>query len=410
MEPLIKLDARSRFNVTCHRGLAPALQKELEALEVDIESSRDTGFTILTTMREAYRLNLCLRTAFHVLYELATFTCRDGEELYERVYELPWHRVVPAERGYLTVVSKVSTPTVTNTMYPNLKVKDAIVDRITKELGIRPDSGSEADGTVITLHWFGDQARIYADTSGSKLADRGYRKRPHLAPLRESLASAILISAGYDGSQPLVNPMCGSGTLAIEAALIGSGRAPGLLRPEGFAFEHLIGFDEEAYREVRAEVSEHRRKPAPIVVTDKDPEAIEAARHNAETAGVSQHLEFEVCDFAKSRVPDPGEPGGIVVVNPEYGERLSRGEESALAITYKRFGDWLKQECSGYQAWLLTSNKALIKKVGLRASRKRTFYNGQLECKLLRYDMYRGSKKAKKQPGGGGDAPAEAQP
>ncbi len=419
MEPLIKLDARSRFNVTCHRGLAPALEKELEELEVEIESSRDTGFTIQTTMREAYRLNLCLRTAFHVLYELTTFACRDGEELYERVYDLPWHRIVPAERGYLSVVSKVSTPTVTNTMYPNLKVKDAIVDRITSELGIRPDSGPDNDGTVITLHWFGETARLYADTSGRKLADRGYRKQPHTAPLRESLASAILISAGYDGSQPLVNPMCGSGTLAIEAALIGSGRAPGLLRPDGFAFEHLIGFDEEAYKEIRAEVSETARKPAPIVVSDHDPEAVEAARHNAQTAGVSQHLEFEVCDFAKTRVPDPGEAGGLVVVNPEYGERLSRGEEAALGVTYKRFGDWLKQDCSGYQAWLLTSNKELIKQVGLRASRKRTFYNGQIECKLLRYDMYRGSKKAKKQPGsedeeapaaeaagGGGEAPA----
>lgn len=405
MDPLINLDSRARFNITCHRGLAPTLQKEVEALGHEIESARDTGVTLYTTMREAYRLNLCLRTAFHVLYELATFSCYDGDELYDRVHELPWHRIVPAERGYVTVESRVDTPTVTNTMWPNLKVKDAIVDRITAELGIRPDSGAEADGTVITVHWFGETVRIYADTSGRKLADRGYRKRPHVAPLRESLAAAIVLASGYDGSQPLVNPMCGSGTLAIEAALIGSGRAPGLLRPEGFAFQHLLGYDEDAYQEIRTEVSATARKPGPIVVTDHDPEAIDAARHNAETAGVAQHLEFEVCDFAQSRVPDAGETGGILLVNPEYGERMSRNEEDDLAETYNRFGDFLKQDCPGYQAWLLSSNNYLVKKVGLRASRKRTLYNGAISCRLLRYDMYRGSKKAKKQDA---ETPADA--
>ncbi|MBL4849259.1 MAG: class I SAM-dependent RNA methyltransferase [Planctomycetes bacterium] len=399
MDPYLDLDQPARFNITCHRGLAPALEAEVRALGHEIESARETGVTIQATLRDAYRLNLCLRTAFHVLYELATFRCHDGDELYDRVRDLPWDRIVPAEGGYLTVVSKANTPSVTNTMYPSLKVKDAIVDQITSVLGIRPDSGPDADGSVVTLHWFGDEVRLYVDTSGRKLADRGYRKRPHTAPLRESLAAAIVLASGYDGTQALVNPMCGSGTLAIEAALIGSGRAPGLLRAGGFAFQHLIGYDPAVFKEIRAEVSGQSKTPGLIVVTDIDPDAIDAARHNAETAGVAQLIDFECCDFAETVVPDVDEAGGIVLVNPEYGERLSQGEEEALAETYNRFGDFLKQECPGYQAWLLTGNRHLAKKVGLRASKKQTLFNGSIECRLLRYDLYRGSKKQRKQPG-----------
>lgn len=394
MQPLLDLDTQARFNITCARGLAPFLIEELSELGHEIESERETGVTLFATLRDAYRLNLCLRTAFHVLYELATFTCRDGEELYARVNELPWERILPSF-GYLTVNSRVSTPSVTNSMFPSLKVKDAIVDRINDETGERPDSGPEGDRSVVTLHWYGEEARLYVDTSGRKLADRGYRKRPGLAPLRESLAAAVVLSSGYRGEGPLVNPMCGSGTLAIEAALIGSRRAPGLLRAGGFGFQYLVGYDAEAFKAIREEVRAQSKKPGRIVATDHDPEAVEAARHNAKTAGVDHLIEFQCCDFEETEVPPPGETGGVLLVNPEYGERL--GDERNLVPTYKRLGDFFKSSCKGYHAWLITGSRPLAKKVGLRANLKRTLYNGAIECRLLRYELYDGSKKQRKQ-------------
>lgn len=396
MEPLFDLDAKARFNITCARGLAPFLVEELTELGHSIEDERETGVTLFASLRDAYRLNLCLRTAFHILYEVKTFSCRDADELYAKVREVPWERIVPSF-GYLTVDSRVSTPSVTNSMYPNLKVKDAIVDRINEETGERPDSGAEGDRTVVILHWFGDEVRLYVDTSGRKLADRGYRKQPGLAPLRESLAAAIVMASGYRGDRPLVNPMCGSGTLAIEAALIGSGRAPGLLRAGGFAFQYLVGYDPGAFKAIREQVRAQSKTPGRIVASDHDPEAVEAARHNAQTAGVDHLIEFECCDFEQSTVPEADEAGGVLLVNPEYGERL--GDERNLVPTYKRLGDFFKTSCQGYHAWLITGSRPLAKKVGLRANHKRTLWNGPIECRLLRYELYGGSKKQRKQPG-----------
>ena len=377
----------STILVTCGPGLAPWLESELADLGYARTGSHKGGVELKGTLTDAMRLNLHLRTAYNVLYLLKAFRCAGPDELYRQVAAVAWEDII-APDGYLSVISRVDDPTIKNTMFANLKVKDAIVDRIFRQSGRRPDSGKDRHRVVVNLYWSKGRAWLYLNTSGVKLSDRGYRKLPYQAPLRESLAAGILMATGYDGQRPLVLPMCGSGTLAIEAALMGLGRSPGLLRGN-FAFLHVKGFDDDVWQQWRREARKAGKKilPGPIVATDIAAEAIEAARKNALTAGVDQLIEFRQCDFADTDVP-PGE--GLVLLNPEYGERL--GQVSELEQTYKRIGDWFKQSCAGYRGYIFTGNPALAKKVGLRTSRRIEFFNGDIECRLLEYELYAGKR------------------
>jgi putative N6-adenine-specific DNA methylase len=280
-------------------------------------------------------------------------------------------------------------------MYASLKVKDAVVDRIAEKTGSRPNSGSDKTGVVLQAFWKDEFCRLFLNTSGQKLSDRGYRKIPHKAPLRETLAAVIIKACGYDGTMPLVCPMCGSGTLAIEAALMASHRVPGLLR-SNFGFMHIKSFDPAAWQEIRTAAAKQGKKrggkadvkSAAIIATDINIQAIEAARRNAMTAGVDHLISFEVCDFADTPMP-PGP--GIIVMNPEYGQRM--GEIEKLKLDYHRIGDFLKQKCAGYTGYVFTGNPDLAKQIGLRASRKMIFFNAQIECRLLKYELYAGSRK-----------------
>jgi len=337
------------------------------------------------------KLNLMLRTGVNVLYLLKQFSCKTPDELYRAVVSLPWEDYIsPSE--YLSVVSRVKTPAINNSVFASQKVKDAIVDRVTKKCGSRPNSGPDRDNVVINFYWNDDSCSIYLNTSGKKLSDRGYRKIPYAAPLQETLAAALLCATGFDGSQPLVNPMCGSGTLAIEAALIALKRAPGLLR-SNFGLKHVKGFDAEAWDTLRKEVRAQSKKELPfrIIATDIDKKAVENAKKNAQTAGVDHIIEFYVCDFKKTKIP---EEKGIVILNPEYGYRL--GNQTELEETYKGIGDFFKNKCAGFTGYVFTGNIALAKKVGLRTSRRLIFYNAKIECRLLEYHMYIGSKEKQK--------------
>jgi putative N6-adenine-specific DNA methylase len=334
------------------------------------------------------KLNLCLRTAYNVLYLLREFRCGSAEALYKQVGTIAWEKIIGAEE-YVCVVSRVDTWSVNNNMYANVKVKDAIVDRIYRKTGSRPDSGIERGGVVVNLFWKNGKAWLYLNTSGVKLSDRNYRKMPHKAPLRESLAAGLIMATGYDGSGDIVLAMCGSGTLAIESALIAMNKPAGGLR-SNFGFRHVKFFDNEIWQKLRNEARKGVRKGRPngrIIATDIDEGAIEAARQNARTAGVEHLIEFDVCDFADTEVP-AGE--GIVLMNPEYGLRL--GEFGELEKEYKRIGDFFKQKCAGYTGYVFTGNKELAGKVGLKASRRMVFYNGKIECRLLRYELYEGTR------------------
>ena len=384
----MNLDTASTLFINCGRGCAPWLRQELEALGYATRPAGSTGVETTGALGDAMRLNLHLRTALNVLYLLKDFSATTADDLYRHTSELAWEKLIAPDE-YLSVASHADTPAINNTMFASLKVKDAIVDRIAARAPRRPDSGPLRKGVLINLFWKDDRCRLYLNTTGKKLSDRGYRKMPHTAPLRETLAAGMILAAGYDGKQPLVAPMCGSGTLPIEAALIARRYPPGYLR-DNFSFMHTLPFDRKAWQQLRTDARKQIRPslPAPIIASDIDQAAIHAAQKNAQIAGVEDLIKFHVCDFADTPIP---EGQGIVLLNPAYGERL--GEVSALEKTYKHIGDFFKQKCAGYTGCIFTGNMALAKKVGLRPARRISFWNARIECRLLTYPLYKGARR-----------------
>ncbi|WP_276089433.1 class I SAM-dependent RNA methyltransferase [Pedobacter sp. JY14-1] len=380
---------RSRVIITCNKRLSPYLQQEIQELGHDPVRVFPTGTELNITLTECIRLNLNLRCASQILYSLKTFKAEGPEELYQQLNAMPWEELIDFT-GYFSVTSNVDNPNITTPLFANLKVKDAIVDRIKDKKGIRPNSGSDVNKAVVHLYWKGSEAEVFLDTSGETLAKHGYRKIPGKAPMLEALASAVVLSSQWDRKSPFVNPMCGSGTLAIEAALIATNRRPGLYRMN-YAFMHILGYDEQVFFEERRRLKDQVVKNADlqIVASDISADAVEVARKNAKTAGVDGLITFEVCDFAETPVPETGK--GVVVFNPEYGERL--GVHSKLELTYSRMGDFMKQACKGYFGYIFTGNPDLAKKIGLKASRKIEFYNGKLDCRMLEYELYDGSRR-----------------
>lgn len=378
----------SKILVTCAKGIPPVLAGELRKLGYEVEQETIAGVETRGTLHDSMKMNLFLRTGQRVLFLLEEFIAQGPDELYSKIYAIPWDEFID-EDGYFCVTSSVDNPNIRDSRYANLKCKDAIADRIRERYGRRPDSGSQRNGTVVHLYWKGSACSVYLDTSGEPLSRRGYRKIPLQAPMQESLAAAVILSTGWDGKTNFINPMCGSGTLAIEAALIGLRRAAGSLRTN-FGFMHLKGFRQPLWNtlKIQAESDVQRSIPGLIIATDNRPEAIEAARINAEAAGVENLISFSVCDFAETVVPN-GE--GVVIINPEYGERMGRVLE--LEDTYRSVGDFLKQKCLGYSGYIFTGNPVLAKKVGLRARSRKTFYNGEIECRLQEYELYEGSRR-----------------
>jgi len=380
---------QSKIILTCNKRLAPYLEEEVVEQGFVPERVFPTGVELLGTVNDCIRLNLNLRCASQVLYSLDQFEAAGPQELYDRLSALAWEDLLPFD-GYVSVTSNVNNINISTPLFANLKVKDAIVDRIKERKGIRPDSGPDLHKAVVHLYWQDEKAEIFLDTSGETLAKHSYRKHPGKAPMLEALASGVVYATKWDRKSPFINPMCGSGTLGIEAALIATNRRPGLFRMN-YSFMHVLGYEEEVFFEERRRLKAQviKNVDLKIVLTDHSKEAIEIARANAKTAGVDQLLSFEVCDFAKTEVPADG--AGVVVFNPEYGERL--GVHSRLEETYARIGDFMKNEAKGYHGYIFTGNPDLAKKIGLRASRKIEFYNGKLDCRLLEYELYAGTRR-----------------
>ncbi len=378
--------------ITCNKRLSPYLQQEVKELGFDIVRAFPTGVELKVSINDTIKLNLNLRTASQILYSLKEFTSNNPTELYEQLSQIAWEELIQFD-GYFSVSSNVDNETISTPLFANVKVKDAIVDRIKEKKGMRPNSGPDNNKAVVHLYWKDDRAEIFIDTSGETLAKHGYRKIPGKAPMLEALAASTIMASKWDGNAPFVNPMCGSGTLAIEAALIATNRKPGLLRMN-YSFMHFIGYDETVFFQERRLLKDQiNKKAAPqIIASDISEEAINVSKMNARTAGVEQLISFEVCDFAETHVPK--EEGGVILFNPEYGERL--GTHSKLEITYKRMGDFMKQECKGYRGYIFTGNPDLAKKIGLRASRRIEFYNGKLDCRLLEYELYEGTREKTK--------------
>ena len=381
---------KSRVIITCNKRLSPYLQDEVTALGYTIERAFQTGVELNITLTECIKLNLNLRCASQILYSIKSFKAITPDDLYNEIAAIEWEELIDFA-GYFSVTSNVDNPNITTPLFANLKVKDAIVDRMKEKKGIRPNSGSDANKAVVHLYWKDADADVFMDTSGETLAKHGYRKIPGKTPMLEALASGVIYATKWDRKSPFINPMCGSGTLAIEAALIATNRAPGLYRMN-YAFMHVLGYEEEAFFAERRILKDQviKNTDLKIIASDLSEDAVEVTRRNAKTAGVDTLIEFEVCDFELTPVPEEGQ--GTVVFNPEYGERL--GVHSKLEQTYKRMGDYMKTKCKGYSGYIFTGNPDLAKKIGLKASRKLEFYNGKLDCRLLEYELYDGSRRA----------------
>ncbi len=378
---------KNKILITCAKGITPFLREELLMLGFPITSETVSGIETEGTMDDTLRLNLLLRTGHRVLFLLRKFSAKDADELYREVSDIAWEEYIAGD-GYVCVTSSVDNPTIKTSLFANVKCKDAIVDRIRGRCGHRPDSGSDTDRVVVNLYWKDEDCSIYLDTSGEPLSKRNYRKIPMNAPMQETLAAAVIRATGWNGSGHFINPMCGSGTLAIEAALAGMNRASGILR-DNFGFMHLKGFNESLWKELRTEAKKEAKKRLDfrIIATDIRKDAVEAARNNAATAGVEHLIEFDVCDYSETSIP---EGSGVIILNPEYGERMGKVKE--LEDVYKGIGDFLKQKCRGYTGYIFTGNTDLAKKVGLRAKRRVPFFNGAIECRLLEYELYEGSR------------------
>lgn len=426
--------------ISCPLGAAPFLVQELADLGFAATRQLPAAVEVRATMRECMRLNLFLRSANRVLFQLLRFTAADADQLYAELKRFAWENII-APNGYLSVASSVSNDSIRDTRFANQKVKDAVVDRLRDKTGRRPDAGAEQTGTVLFLYWRGDECTIYLDTSGEPLSRRGYRLNPWKAPMQETLAAAAILATKWGGFVPvsagagangsgsgaasgkgsqsavsaalvppviatpaplsrprfsghLLNPMCGSGTLAIEAALMSMHSAPAALR-SNFCFMHVPDYRSEWWDALldEAEDAENLTPDLRIIASDHNPEAVEIAKSNARKAGVDSLIEFSVCDFRQSPVPAAMGTQDVVIMNPEYGKRL--GDERDLAACYEGVGDYFKQQCGGYTGYIFTGNGALAKKVGLRTSRRVPFFSADIECRLLEYELYSGTKKVR---------------
>lgn len=381
----------SRIIITCSKRLAPYLEQEVVELGFTPVRTFITGVELKGTVNDCITLNLNLRCASQVLYSLKEFRANGPDDVYDNLIRYPWEELL-SEDGYFSVTSNATHFTVNNELFVNVKVKDAIADRMRRETMRRPDSGPEQNRTVLHLYWRDETAEIFLDTSGETLAKHGYRKIPGKAPMLEALAAATVLATKWDRKSAFVNPMCGSATVAIEAAHLATNRRPGLFR-KNYSFMHVKGYNvsvyEREYQKLNDQITEV--PGLRIIASDISEDAITISKVNAGIAGVEQLMEFIQCDFEETPLP---EAPGIMYLNPEYGERL--GDVTELEITYARIGDFMKKKCQGYLGYIFTGNLDLAKKIGLKASRRIEFYTSTIDCRLLEYELYGGSRRAPK--------------
>ena len=378
------------FFATAPRGIEPLLANELESLGATAVHSHRGGVTFQGTLTVAYRACLWSRTASRILMPLTSFPAPSPEALYAGILAIPWEEHLSVD-GSLAVDLNTTGSQIHHSRFGAQKIKDAIVDRFRQRCGRRPSVDRHTPDVRINGYLLDDRITISVDLSGDSLHRRGYRVETVPAPLKENLAAALLIKAGWPeiamARGCLVDPLCGSGTLVIEAALMAARIAPGLGR-DYWGFLGWLQHQPELWRHLMAEAKEHRRQGLnnlpPMAGSDRDPRAVRAAITNASRAGLEKHIHFQQRMLDRVEPPRRGE-SGLVVANPPYGERL--GEVRELGPLYGQLGHVLKSRFTGWQAAVFTANPDLGKSMGLRAQRTNVFYNGALPCKLLRFQV-----------------------
>ncbi len=371
------------FFATTALGLEDVLAVEVRALGLSVTAVEKAGVSFSGPYEDCLRANLQLRTANRVVISLAKFGCPGPEDLYAGVREIDWRPFFPRGRTLAVSASVRDSATITNSLFAALKVKDAIVDQIRDATGSRPDVDRHNPDVQVVLRLAGERAILGVDTSGDSLHQRGYRRTATEAPLKETLAAGLVLFSDWNGLEDFHDPMCGSGTISIEAGLIAR-RIPPNLHRERFGFEGLPWFDRKAWNRVR-EAARAAIVPGECVIeaADIDPRVLEIARTNVAAAGVDRLVRFsrrDIRDIPKAR------RFSTLVVNPPYGARM--GEVRKLESLYHDMGEVFRQRLRESSAWVFTGNAGLARFIPLKATVRHTLYNGAIRCKYLRYDIH----------------------
>jgi putative N6-adenine-specific DNA methylase len=368
-------------------GLEQVLAEELISLGAEEVQPVNRAVLFKGNKELLYRVNYCSRTALSVLINIADFRIRSKDDLYNGSFRIEWDRYMGPDDTF-SVTPVVNSTHFPHTGYAGLILKDAVADYFRKQSGRRPSVNPGNPDILINLHISNDQVSVSLDSSVVPLFKRGYRQDQTAAPLNEVLAAGILMISGWDGNPTLTDPMCGSGTFPVEAGLIACNIPPGKFR-KYFGFERWRDFDEVLLGKIKDEAERNIVQPSvKIFGSDILPDAVRLATANVERAGLGNFVEIAVADFSQLKARDEN---GFLFLNPPYGHRLQSDEIDSL---YSMIGTTLKHGFQGNTAWLITSNKESLKKVGLKPKLKRTLFNGALECTLLKYEMYQGSKKS----------------
>lgn len=369
-------------------GLEEILENELRSLGANdlIRYKRAVEFTGNHDI--LYRANLSLRTCLRILKPLYHFTANNPDQLYKKVKDINWTSFI-SHNDTIAIDGVVNSEFFTHSKYAALKVKDAIVDQIRDKSGKRPNVELKNPTYRLNVHIENNNCSILLDSSGESLHRRGYRIKGGIAPLNEVLAAGLLMLSGWDGKSNFVDPMCGSGTLLIEAAMITKNIAPNINR-EHFGFMSWKDFDKSLFQKIKKNlISKQLPTTFSFIGNDISNNAIELAKENAKRAGVFDDINFVIGDFKDL---EHNLESGIVITNPPYDERIKQENINAF---YKEFGDTLKNDFTGFDAWVFSANTEALKHLGLRTSRRLQLYNGALETRFYNYKMYKGSKKAK---------------
>jgi putative N6-adenine-specific DNA methylase len=370
-------------------GLEPMLAKELLKLgATDIEEhTRSVSFK--GDMGFLYKANLCLRTALKVLWPIHRFKADNEKAFYEGIQDNYWNKMMDVNETF-AIDTTMNTELFRHSMYMSQLAKDAIVDQFRKHTGKRPSVDVEKPHLRLNIHISKDDVTVSIDTSGDQLYKRGYRVEADIAPLNEVLAAGLVMHTGWDGAQPLLDPMCGSGTIAIEAAMIAANIPANIARRE-FGFMRWQSFDEQLFDTIKeGALNKIKDNTLRISASDISDKVLRKAKNNSKAAGVEDMVKLNQADFFAMDKPYER---GIIIMNPPYGERL---KTESVAELFKSIGDKFKKTFDNYDAWIIAPKDDAIKSVGLRPSRKISVYNGAIECKFQKYEMYTGTKKIHK--------------
>ena len=371
------------------KGLEEVLAGELVQLGANNVQIERRAVSFTGDKRMLYTANFCLRTASRVLVPIATFKAKNTDDIYLQVKQLDWAQYMTAKTTF-QIDATVYSDLFRHSQFVTYRVKDAIVDWWMEHEGKRPSVQLTNPDVYLNVHIAGDTVTLSLDSSGESLHKRGYRVANTQAPINEALAAGMLLLAGWNGQGDFYDPMCGSGTLLIEAALIARNIAPGIYR-KGFAFEKWANFDADLFEDISSDDSRERDFQHKIYGSDAGFYAVQAANKNIQSANLQRDIEVKQIRIQELKLAEKNTEGALIMINPPYGERLAQDRD--VLRLYQDMGTTLKHQFSGATAWIISSNEEALKCIGLRPAKKIHLVNGDLECLFNKYELFKGDRK-----------------